>query len=82
MRMRAENTDSPSVAQFMGAMLLIADCALILRAEKWFAANHGPYVEGLTPRMYSFVDLSSWMMVFLAVMGIILFCKWAWALKR
>ena len=77
--MRAENTDSPFVARFMIVILLIADCVLILQVEKWFAANHGSYVEGLTPRIFSSVDLSSWMMVLLAVTGIIVLCRWAWA---
>jgi hypothetical protein len=65
--------DRQLVARVMIVMLLIADCVLILQVEKWFAARHGSYVEGLTPRMFSSVDLSSSMMFFLMVTVIIAF---------
>jgi len=80
--MRAENTDSPFVARFMIVILLIADCVLILQVEKWFAARHGSYVDGPTPRMFSSVDLSSSIMFFLVVTVSIVFCRWAWAVNR
>ena len=80
--MNAENTDSQFFAGFITAMLLIASCALILRVEKWFAANHGSRVKGLTTPIFSFVDLFSLIMFVLLVTTMIVLCKWAWVLKR
>lgn len=79
--MNTENTDSWSVDRFMIVMLLIADSVLILQLEKLFAARHGSYVNGLTPRIFSSVYLSSWIMILLLTTGIILLYK-AWESKR
>jgi len=72
---------SPNLTKFMIAVLLIADCVLILQIEKLFAANHGSYVDGLTPRMFSSVYLTSWIMCLLLVTVIILLYR-AWESKR
>jgi hypothetical protein len=79
--MNTENTDSRSVDRFMIVMLLIADSVLILQLEKLFTARHGSYVNGLTPRMFSSVYLTSWIMILLLTTGIILLYK-AWESKR
>lgn len=80
--MNAENTDSPFVGRVMILVLLIADCVLILQVERWFAAKHGSYVNGLTPRIFSSVYLTSWIMFLLLVTAIILLYEWVWELKR
>lgn len=74
--MRVANTNGQFVAGFTSAILLIAASALTLQARKWFAENHGSYVEFLTTPMFSFVDLFSWTAILLLVAVVVASLKW------
>ncbi|MFB6198260.1 MAG: hypothetical protein ABEI52_08355 [Halobacteriaceae archaeon] len=69
-------TNSQYLVGFASALLLVAALALGLQAWKWFAENHGSYIEFLTTPMFSFADLFSWTAILLLVGTAIAGLKW------